>query len=50
MDDLAIHPAANEFPMLSGDRLQELANDIQKNGQREPIIIYQKQILDGRTF
>ncbi len=44
-----IHPAANEFPMLSRERLQELAEDIRENGQREPCVMWNGYLLDGRN-
>jgi ParB-like chromosome segregation protein Spo0J len=43
------HPAADIFPLLDGDNLQELADDIAANGQREPIIMWDGRILDGRN-
>lgn len=46
---LEFHPAANEFPMLDQKRLDELAEDIRTNGQREPIRTYKNQIIDGRN-
>lgn len=46
---MQIHPAANEFPMLDEKRLADLADDILNNGLREPIRIYQGQIVDGRN-
>ncbi len=45
----AIHPAANLFPLMSETQLKELAADIRANGQREPIVYYGKQVLDGRN-
>jgi N6-adenosine-specific RNA methylase IME4 len=44
-----IHPAANIFPMLEEKRLQELADDIRENGQREAIRLLNGKILDGRN-
>ncbi len=43
------HPYANLFPMMSESELSDLADDIQKNGQREPIWLLSGQILDGRN-
>lgn len=43
------HPAAELFPMMEGDAFEALAEDILENGQREPVILYQGQILDGRN-
>lgn len=47
--NLAWHPAASIFPMLPEDKLMELADDIEKNGQREAILILDGRILDGRN-
>jgi ParB-like chromosome segregation protein Spo0J len=43
------HPLAEVFPMVSKDELQELAEDIRKNGMMEPITIFEGKILDGRN-
>jgi hypothetical protein len=44
------HPAAEIFPMMQEDELRRLADDIQKNGQYEPIVVNKEgQILDGRN-
>lgn len=40
-----IHPFADQFPLLSGRELRELADDIAVNGQRDPILLS----LDGTT-
>ena len=32
-----VHPVASLFPMIGDDALNALAEDIKKNGQREPI-------------
>jgi hypothetical protein len=44
-----IHPAADLFPMMTADELQELAADIAENGQQEPIIIDDGVLIDGRN-
>jgi hypothetical protein len=43
------HPAACIFPMMAELELNELADDIQRNGQREDIIMLDGKILDGRN-
>jgi N6-adenosine-specific RNA methylase IME4 len=43
------HEIANIFPMLLEPELIELANDIERNGQHEPIVLYDGKILDGRN-
>jgi ParB-like chromosome segregation protein Spo0J len=47
--DLQNHPLADMFPMLSDAEQNELAADIGKHGQLEPIVLYQEMILDGRN-
>lgn len=43
------HPAAELFPMVREDELEKLASDIAANGLREPVVLYEGQILDGRN-
>lgn len=47
--EMQFHPAADEFPLFDGKRLQELVDDISANGQREKIKLFRGQILDGRN-
>ena len=42
-----VHPVASLFPMIDDDALNALAEDIKKNGQREPILV---AFLDGREL
>jgi hypothetical protein len=47
---MKIHTAADLFPMMNDDELQELAADIAANGLLHPIIIdAEKQLIDGRN-
>ena len=46
---LAIHPAAEIFPMMSGSDFAALKEDIRQNGQREPIVCFDDKVLDGRN-
>lgn len=43
------HELANIFPMMDESAFAELKADIAKNGQHEPIWIYNGEILDGRN-
>lgn len=43
------HPVACIFPMMDDASLHELADDIKKHGQYEPIMLYEGKILDGRN-
>ncbi len=47
--DYDFHPLAETFPMISGEELRELADDIQRHGLREQIVLFEGMILDGRN-
>jgi hypothetical protein len=55
-DVLAIHPAAEQFPLMAPDELKELGEDIAKNGLRQPVVFWidsdtsKPMLLDGRTW
>lgn len=44
-----IHPAAELFPLLTGDSLKEMVADIKQNGLLVPIELYEGQVIDGRN-
>ncbi len=44
-----IHPAANIFPEMTDDEAKSLMIDIRENGQREPIILFNGKVIDGRN-
>ena len=43
------HPIANFFPLMKGDEFKRFKKDIRTNKLREPIVIYEVKILDGRN-
>jgi len=46
---MEFHEVANIFPMMQADEFAALVDDIQRNGQLEPIWIHDGQIIDGRN-
>ncbi len=49
MTELTVHPLAEAFPQIEGSDFDEFVEDIRAHGVREPITIYEGQILDGRN-
>ncbi len=47
--ELAYHSLANILPLMEGDAFDELVEDIRTHGVREPITLFEGQILDGRN-
>src|ERR1700680_1829643 len=43
------HEAANIFPLMPDDELQKLADDIKANGLKNPIVLLDDKVLDGRN-
>lgn len=46
---MEFHPLANIFPLIEGPEFFALVDDIKANGVREPVIVYEGKILDGRN-
>ena len=44
---MRVHRLAAYFPILEGEELDQLAKDINDNGQLEPIVMFKGEILDG---
>lgn len=47
--EIEAHEYAKLFPMASDDELQEMAADIKERGLREPILMLDGKVLDGRN-
>jgi hypothetical protein len=45
--ELTQHPLSAAFPAMSADDFQALKDDIEVNGQREPVMLYEGMVLDG---
>lgn len=49
MTHYEFHPLADLFPFIEGHDFDDLVEDIRSHGLREPIVIYENKILDGRN-
>lgn len=48
--EIAFHPVADIFPMMSADEFAGLVDDIRQRGQREPVWLHPDgRIIDGRN-
>jgi hypothetical protein len=47
--ELKFHPLAEILPLIEGEELNELVESVKANGLREPIVLYEGLILDGRN-
>jgi N6-adenosine-specific RNA methylase IME4 len=46
---LQFHPLSDIFPLIKGREFRDLVADIKAHGLREPIVVHQSKILDGRS-
>lgn len=46
---IAVHSLANQFPMMSRDEYVALKADIEENGLKEAILLFEGRVLDGRN-
>ncbi len=46
---IEFHPLANIFPLIEGEDFEALVKDVRENGLREPIVLLEGKILDGRN-
>jgi phage N-6-adenine-methyltransferase len=46
---MKFHPCAEIFPLMQGAEFEALVLDIKANGLRQPIILYEEKVLDGRN-
>ncbi len=47
--ELSFHPLADIFPLMEGQSFDLLVRDLREHGLREPIVLHQGRILDGRN-
>lgn len=43
------HPAADLFPMMETEAIKRLAADIKEHGLRDPVVMHEDKVLDGRN-
>jgi len=46
---LPFHPLADIFPLMQGEEYASLVADIKAHGLRDPAIVYEDELLDGRN-
>lgn len=49
LPEIPFHPLANIFPLIQGAEFEALRDDIAAHGVREPVVIFEGEILDGRN-
>jgi hypothetical protein len=48
-DEKNWHEAANIFPLMDDTQLSQLAEGIKRDGLKEPIVLFEGKVLDGRN-
>lgn len=46
---IPLHPICGLFPMMSPDEFSRLQRDIENNGLKVPIVVFDGQVIDGRN-
>ncbi len=49
MSEYEFHPLCKMFPVMPDDQLTDLSEDIKRTGQRQPILLLDGKIIDGRN-
>jgi len=44
-----VHPAASLFPLMEGDAFNELVESVRQHGIRQPVVIHDGVLVDGRN-
>jgi ParB-like chromosome segregation protein Spo0J len=44
-----VHPAASLFPLMEGDAFTELVESIRQHGVRQPVVLHDGMLVDGRN-
>jgi hypothetical protein len=48
-DSLQFHPDADLVPLMDDEEFEALKADLRANGLRDPIVLHEGKILDGRS-